>query len=312
MVKRLQNKIAESKLSLLGASAIATLTWVAYGLLSQQWWVQFGCFAITTYLMVELNNLNALIRIYSRMVSCVFLILSCCSCFLFPFEHGAFMQLCMVASYVILFLTYQDKDSMGKTFYGFLFIGLASMVFVHILYYVPIIWMLMGTHLLSLSWRTWAASLLGMLTPYWIGSCWLIYRKDITPLTDHFSQLEVFHYPIDYVSQDIQVIITFTFIFLMAAVGTIHYIRKRHNDKIRIRLLYGFFIWMNLASMTFFALQPQHYDGLLRLMVINTSPLIAHFITLTHTRVTNIAFAIISSAALLLTVYHLWTSSYLF
>ena len=74
-------------------------------------------------------------------------------------------------------------------------------------------------------------------------------------------------------------------------------------------MLYQFFITMNLLSAVLLVIMPQHYDFLLRMMIINTSPLIAHFIALTRTRVTNIAFYVITLSALMLTAYNLWTSS---
>ena len=103
--------------------------------------------------------------------------------------------------------------------------------------------------------------------------------------------------------------VTFVFVIITATTGTIHYLRTSFNDKIRIRMLYNCFIVMNILSTSYLIAQPQHYDFLMRMIVINTSPLIAHFIALTHTRVTNISFCIITISALLLTAYNLWISS---
>ena len=43
------------------------------------------------------------------------------------------------------------------------------------------------------------------------------------------------------------------------------------------------------------------------LAIINTTPLIGHFIALTSTRYTNIYCGILLAATLLLTIYNLWT-----
>ena len=137
MKKLLQNKITGSRLTLPVTLCYAIGIWLLGGLIQEQWWIQFGCFMLTAYLMVQLNNTNALIRIYSRMVSVSFLLLSCMACFLFPSLSGNFTQLCIVASYLILFQSYHDKSGAGLTYYGFLCIGLASLTFVHILYFVP-------------------------------------------------------------------------------------------------------------------------------------------------------------------------------
>jgi hypothetical protein len=69
---------------------------------------------------------------------------------------------------------------------------------------------------------------------------------------------------------------------------------------------------MDVVAMAFLILQPQHDDLLLRLVIITTSPLIGHFVSLTRTRLTNIAFCVILGLALILTAYNLWTSSFIF
>ena len=65
-------------------------------------------------------------------------------------------------------------------------------------------------------------------------------------------------------------------------------------------------ISLNFYTLGFLLLQPQHYYYLIRLLIISTSPLIAHYITLTSTRLTNISFILILILSILLTTYNLW------
>ena len=306
MKKFLQNKIAESKLALPLTAAYGVIVWLASGLIGEQWWIQFACFALAAFLMMELNTIHALIRIYSRMVSCVFIMLMCLLCFLFPSIPGAITQVCFIAAMTLLFNSYQDKTATGWTYYSFLMMGIASLAFIHILFYLPILWLVMLFQLQSLSWRTWTASLLGIITPYWFWCCWLGWNEDFTPLFDHFVPLGEFSTPFDLSSLSEHHLITLSFVVLMAVTGTIHYIRKHHDDKIRIRLLYGGFMWMCLTTTAFILLQPQHYDVLIRILIINTAPLVGHFLALTHTRQTNIVFFVIIVATLIVTGYNLW------
>ena len=310
--KQVQNKIAESKLTLPVAIVFAIGVWLLCGLTVHHWWVQLGCFAVTTFLMVELNNQNALLRIYSRMVSCAFLMLSCVACFLIPSIRGGFLQIFVVAAYLMLFQTYQDKTAVGKTYYAFLMLGLASMADVHIVFFLPFVWLLMRTNLMSLSWRTWFSSLLGLLTPYWFLCSWLVYKANFTQLVDHFSRLTDFVFPVNYARLSISFMAVLALLFVSTLIGIVHFLRKSFNDKIRIRMLIGFFIWMNLLSIVFIVIQPNQQDMLLRLMIINTSPLIAHFIALTSTRYTNMMFYFLCAATLLITVFNVWSTSSLF
>ena len=154
MRKFTQNKVAESRLALPTTIAYAVVVWLLAGLVQDALWLQFACFALAALLMVELNNINALIRIYSRMVSCSFLAMSCMLCSLFPSTSGAITAPLVVGSMISLFTGYQDKLSSKSSYYAFLLIGLASLAFVHILFFVPLIWLLMAFLLQCLSWRT--------------------------------------------------------------------------------------------------------------------------------------------------------------
>ena len=102
---------------------------------------------------------------------------------------------------------------------------------------------------------------------------------------------------------------TLGLVILLAIIGTTHYIRKSYLDKIRIRMFYGFFIFMDLAALLFLLLQPQHFNAMLLLMIVNTSPLVAHFAALSSTKLTNITFMVLSAASLLLTAYNIWMFS---
>lgn len=290
----------------------ALAVWFVCGIGSNNWWWQLICYGIATYLMVELNNTNALIRIFSRMVSCAFLALTCCACFLFPALPEAVMLVCLVASVLLLFQTYQDKTAAGFTYYAFLFYSIASIAYVHVLFFLPIIWLLMITNIMSMSWRTWAASIIGLLTPYWFGCIWLIYQHEYTLIADHFSALMVFEEPFNLYGITSYQKATLALTALMAVIGIVHFIRKNYLDKIRIRMFYGFFMWMDLAAFVFLWLQPQHFNAMLLIMILNTSPLIAHFIALTSTRLTNIVFLLLSAATIVLTFYNIWSSSSLY
>ena len=63
-----------------------------------------------------------------------------------------------------------------------------------------------------------------------------------------------------------------------------------------------------MLTMVFIVLQPQHYDMLIRILIINVSPLIAHFLSLTYTRITNIAFYVILAVTFTVTAINLWMS----
>ena len=150
-MKRFQNKVAESRYALTLMAIYALGVWYLGGLVENQLYLQLAFLGVSTYLMMEINNSNALIRIYSRMVSCSFLALTSMATFLFPSLRESIVQLCLITSYTIIFHIYQDKDSPGLMFYAFLCLGIASVLFIQVLYFVPLLWLLIGFKMMAFS-----------------------------------------------------------------------------------------------------------------------------------------------------------------
>ena len=283
----------------------ATVVWLLCGLIPNELWMQFGCFVVATYLMVELNNSNALLRIYSRMVSCSFIMLMCSACFLFQSLHAMVTALCMAASVTCMFHTYQDRLSMGWTFYAYMCIGICSVLNVHILYMLPIMWLSQLAYMRSLTIRTFLASMLGVICPYWFLMVYLIFNDQLEAFETHFGPLLHFGPIADFSDISVHTMVSLAFVVITAAIGITHYQRKRQNDKIRTRMCYDTFIIQDLTALVLLTLQPQHSELLLTLMILSTSPLVAHYISLTHTRLTDITFRVMTLVAVSLSIMNI-------
>lgn len=281
------------------------------GVIQHQWWIQLVCYVIATYLMILLNNFNALIRIYSRAITSAFIVLSGVACFIFPSLEGGFATVGLIASLLTLFNTYQNREAAGWTYYTFLILGLTSLAKIHLFVLIPVYWVLM-IFLSSISLRTIIASLLGLLTPYWfwIASVIFLYKGNLTTITSHFQPLMEMNFFNAYNSIPLSHYLTYTFLVILTITGIIHFLRTSYNDKIRTRQLYYSIMFFNIVALILLPLCPQYYDLLFRPAIILTSPLIGHFIALTNTKVTNITFYLILIAALLLTGFNLWISSF--
>lgn len=323
MVKRIQGRVAESRRLLPFMAVYGIMVWLVNGLISPFYplaskgltggaWVQLGCLGVSTALMVILNNSNALIRIYSRMVSASFIALCCLTCFQFNSVSGSIVGLCIIASYLCAFRSYQDKTATGWIFYAFLCLGMASLLYPQLFYFIPVFWMFMMFQLFSFSLRTFMASIIGLLTPYWFLMAYFLWQGDFNWITTHFQSLADLPFPYDYHQLTVGQILSYAWIVILFVTGTIHFLHRYLADKIKVRQFYGCFIWMSILCIVAIALQPQHYDCLMRLLIINVVPLIGHFLALTRTRITNIAFIVISVVTLLLTVFNLWMPSLTF
>ena len=119
ITKRFQNKVAESRISLPVTGIYALVMCLLGGMFSGHMWAQFGLLALASFLMMILNNANSLIRIYSRMVSCSFLVLSVMSFFLLSDIKCVAIEVSFISFYLFLFSAYQDKRAVGKVYYAF-------------------------------------------------------------------------------------------------------------------------------------------------------------------------------------------------
>lgn len=288
---------------------------------------------LSTLLMIVLNNSNAIIRIYSRMVSCSFIALSIMQLPLL-WQSGRMMQcyvvqLCLIVFYLLTFSAYQDKHSQGKAFFAFLMLGIASVFFIQILFFVPFMWILMGRNMMAMNMRILIASLLGLLLPYWFAAGWCAYVGDMTLLTDYLKSIGDIFVPgsVQDVIEGIgftravadieawriitpegmaaRTLIVLVLTMVLAVIGMTHFLRFSYSDKIRTRMIYEMVITLMVITICFIILQPQHIIPFMALLTLNASLLIAHFIALTESRFSNVMFIVMLVAVVLLTALNM-------
>ncbi len=304
-MKRLQNRIATSRWSLPVTVAYGLLVSLAAGLITKALWLNFALLFASATMMVELNNSNALIRIYSRMVSCSFLVMTTMSLFLFQTINVAVVQITFIAFLLFLLRSYQEPNATGLTFYAFCALGIASIVFPQILLFLPPLWIVMAIYIQSFSPRTFMSSIIGVLAPYWFVAAWLIYTGRYAWLGTHLISILQFGTPLYLVDVKLHEWLTFAYVLSCALIGGIHFIMYSYQDRIRIRLIYEMFIVLDGITMLFALIQPQHFDCLLGMAIVLTAPIIGHWLALTSSKLSNIASMLLAAAALALTIYNM-------
>ncbi len=306
MTHRLQNRIAGSRYALPITMVYAIGIWFMGGLLQQQLWPQFILMLMTTLTMVELNNQHTLIRTYSRMLSCSYLVLSVAALPLFVHLEACIVQLCFALTYLFMFRAYQDKSAISSVFNAFFFIGVASIWFVQILFLIPIWWIILRFYVMGMGWRTFWASLLAVITPYWFVGGYYVYLHDVDTLIHHFSSITNFAPLFDFPSISLLNLLTLCFICALGIIGMLHFLLNSSKDKIRIRLFFSSFMLMMAATIVFIILQPTHLPNLLPALIISVSPLIGHYITFTGSRLSGITCLTLFIITLTITGYQLW------
>lgn len=324
MPKLLQNRIAESRhsLTVTAVCAIAVLLLIPHAMPAHVLMLAIG-----TFLMLMMNNSNALIRIYSRMVSCSYIALNVMLTPVYadyqPSEPWTcipgiiicdIVQLCLIAAYLIIFNAYQNKRSQGHAFYAFLLIGIAGLFFVQILFFVPLLWLLMARNMMAFSPKIFAASLLGTALPYWFAAAYCAVTGDITPLADHFTDMirlcSVAELSTAVGDMPVNTLVSLAFILLLTITGMVHFVRNSYKDKIRTRMIYEMLMSISVFAIALLLWQPQHTLMLTSVLTIGASVLIGHFIALTSTRITNVAFILITITAIALTAFNIYGSTH--
>ena len=298
--KTFQNKVAASRYALPVTATLAALVWVAVGFLVANIWVQFAFTILSTLLMVELNNHNSLMRTYSRMVSCSFLVFITMTSLPTPSFKAS------IAFYLIIWNSYQDRRAAGWTFYAFFCVGLASLVFIQVGYFLPFLWLMMMVFTNSFSIRNFFASIIGLIMPYWFSAGYFAYTNNINGLISHFAEFINYQDLFDYSQVTDHEVVNLLFLIILSTLGSIHFLHTSYADKIRTRMIYNSFILINYVSLAFIILQPQHIKELSSIMIVNTAPLTAHFITYTRGKVTNIVFISALIIMVLILLYNIF------
>lgn len=303
-MKRLQNRISGSRFALPVTAVYSLAAWLGMCAICGRTYAELAVFAMSAYLMAELNNRNALIRMYSRMVSCSFLVLGTMAAPAIGRLEVFAVQLCFIAAYLLLFASYQDKRAQGRMFYAFMFIGAASAVCPPSLLFVPVLWVLAATNLMAMSWRNFWASAIGLITPYWFIAGYCAITGDMTiplRLADSFTQAmdTARHMP------EPGALVSFAVTLLAAVTGAVHFMRNSYKDKIRTRMIYEMLITLAAFTAALAVLQPANAGQLTGILIVNASILAGHFFALTCTRFTNIAFILLALLALAATAFNM-------
>lgn len=316
MKKRLQNKIAESNVTLPTACVVATLLWwlPQGGYSTDYLWGWLAC-AVTAYLIIWARAANALLRIRSRMISSLYLLLMAACGFLHPLGAGSLIQLCMAFSFFCLLRTYEKPRPEVDTLHVYFFLSLASLLWAPLLLLTPVLFWNQAIFLRSLQGRSFGAALFGLLLPYASWGTYAFVIDEISPLVEHLAGVLApfrgsfeWQWAIDLAQttdwegfregvfttlqarmlDHLPESAAFIFLLLLGLTGFIHYLRKSYDDKIRVRMCHYCYMAMQLVVLLWVVLVPKDFHFLFPLLLLTTVPSAAHFVALTRTWMTNL------------------------
>lgn len=326
--RRFQNQIAAGRLTLPAAILISVACWILAAILLpdlevQQngyplwksiskldiptWVSQFSSFilySIIGYFLIELNNSFAIIRMRASVQTAIyFLLISAC-----PSIHILYMgDLAAVAfliSLFFLFKSYQQVQASGSLFNAFVFLGIGSILFPQLMFFVPIFW-IGAYNFQSLHPKSFFASLIGWSLPYWFLLGHAFYHGQIELFYQPFQELVTFT-PIHFKLLPRQMA-TLGYLLVLFIASSGHCLAAGYEDKIRTRSYLHFLIFLNFCIFIFIGLQPELGVHLLPLLLIGVSILAGHLFVLTNSRTSNIFFICALVGLFLLFGFNIWT-----
>ncbi len=271
--------------------------------------IGWGTSLATTYLVMEWANTNALLRIRSRLVTATFLMMLSACPLLHTWDTTMLAAPCLVLTYIFLFRAYQKPHAQADVFHAFLFIGIAGIFLPETLLLTPVLYTSLSLQLRALTVRTFAAGLAGILTPYWLWFAFSFWHGTSAEMASRLLADFSFSAP-DYSDLKLPQMLSAAFYALYALMASFHFIRTSFNDKIRTRMFLYVLLVQEMTLAAFLLLFPSSFDAILRLFIVCSAPLVAHYFALARGKAINIFFITTLLALAALCAYnhfYLWT-----
>lgn len=301
--RNFRDRIVGGSLTLPATFALAAAGWMWPGFRDGGLWGGLAATGLTAYLIVEWNNRNALLRIRSRLTSCVYLLLMAACPFLHRWTPEMATTACLAGALILLFASYQKPRAEGEAFHAFLCIGVGSLFFPPVAATLPLLCFSMAVQMRSLTLRAFLAGLTGLLLPYWAYAGWAVWNNRLDEVLALLPRMLHFERA-DYSSVGPNEAVAIGYVAALVLLSILHYLRTAYNDKIRTRMCFYALILQVLLFLGLMAVQPQWHAPLLRLLLVPAAPLMAHYLALARGRFMNAWFAVVLLSAAALAAYN--------
>jgi len=310
---RLQNKVAGSEFTLpLCAIAAIGMWWLPQQAFDVRCLMGLVLCLLTTYIVMETNAQQHIIRIRTRMMSCVWLILAASLSFMHPLGEPIIAAAFLAVSYLLLFRCYQRHRPQQLVFHAFLMLGIGSFCAPVMLAMAIPFFLYLAIFLRTLTGKAFWAGVLGIIVPYWCYAVWCFVMGDMQSFVARMTDMAQLEMP------SVELLTSLPFVWqvsagviaLLSIISILHYLSTNYDDKIRVRMILYIYVSQTLLLMAFLALQPAHYQTTMALLVCSASPLIAHYFSLSRTLLTTILFLLTLLLVAGVATLNLWLTSF--
>jgi hypothetical protein len=166
-------------------------------------------------------------------------------------------------------------EATGKLFNAGVLIGVSGLFLPQVLWFIPLIWIGMY-RFHSLSYRSFFASLIGILVIYWLVLAWCVWTADFSMFTSLFLSLADFKFFSIFMSFRFYHV-GFILIVLLLFPALIHITTDAINNRVRVRQILSFLIMMSIASLFLIFIYGDAEDSFVAVLYLPVSVLLAYF-----------------------------------
>ncbi len=221
-----------------------------------------------------------------------------------PLQASTVCVFCLVIAIYLLFKSYHDEEAVVNAYKTALLLGVGSLVWVHILWFIPLLWRGMY-NFKSWSPKIMAASVFGLLTVYWFVFGWCVWQQDFTLFTHSFSLLgrfSLFRFTdlgwVDWIS--------IILVGLITVAATINILTHELEENLRTRQFLWFLILFTCWTLLLFFVYSQSSEDFLQILCIPAAILTAHFFTLKRNKFTYGLFHLMVISCMALLFIRIW------
>lgn len=269
--------------------------------------VGFVLMAGGAFLVHRANYVLMLIREKTLLPVLIYVLLLSTNEDFLPLKATSFGVFFTILAIYELFTAYHDAQNRRNIFNAALLVSLGSLVWIHILWLIPLIWY--GMYLFRvLSFRTFLATLLAPATIYWIVLVYALGQEEMGLFTQPFASLFTFH-PLHITGNTVWDWVAIGYLIGLTLLASIHILTHEYEDNLRTREFLAFLILLALSSFALYFLYEQSSEEFLQIACFPASILIAHFFTVVRNRCTLGLFHFTNLLFILLFLLRIWNFS---
>lgn len=258
------------------------------------------------FLIHRANYILMIIREKTFLPFLIYILLISTNSDFFPLKSTSVGIFCLTLAMYQLFISYHDEHAVDKAFNAALFIGIGSLLWIHILWFFPLFWIGMY-NFKTLNIRTFLASLIGLSTVYWFLLLWCFLQWDFTSFVVPFSALGNVRF-LQITGTGLIDWVIIIYLAILTVIAALYIITHEHDENIRTRQYLFFLIVFTILSFGLFFLYEQSSDEFLCIACMPISILLTHFFTVKKGKRRYWGFYLSFSVYVILSLIRLWNS----